>query len=88
MCITDMGILLFIQFANASIAFYETTKAADAVSALKNSLKPIATVKRDGKMQQVEEVLITIIIVTTVTTLTSLFVCLFSTMLCCRWMLL
>lgn len=49
----DMGILLFIQFANASIAFYETTKAADAVSALKNSLKPIATVKRDGVMKQV-----------------------------------
>jgi len=36
----DMGILLFIQFANASIAFYEITKAGDAVSALKNSLKP------------------------------------------------
>jgi len=45
----DMGILLFIQFANASIAFYETTKAGDAVAALKASLKPEATVKRDGK---------------------------------------
>ena len=67
-----MGILLFIQFANASIAFYETTKAADAVSALKNSLKPIATVKRDGKMQQVGEALITIIIIIIVTTLTCL----------------
>jgi H+-transporting ATPase len=42
----DMGILLFIQFANASIAFYETTKAEDAVAALKASLKPEATVKR------------------------------------------
>merc|ERR1719456_758755 len=47
----DMWILLFIQFANASIAFYETTKAGDAVEALKNSLKPKATVKRDGKWQ-------------------------------------
>jgi H+-transporting ATPase len=45
----DMGILLFIQFANASVAFYETTKAGDAVAALKASLKPEATVKRDGK---------------------------------------
>jgi H+-transporting ATPase len=45
----DMGILLFIQFANASIAFYETTKAGDAVAALKKSLKPEATVRRNGK---------------------------------------
>ena len=27
----DMGILLFINFANASIGFYETVKAGDAV---------------------------------------------------------
>jgi len=47
----DMGILLFINFANASIGFYETVKAGDAVAALKNSLKPKATVKRDGKWQ-------------------------------------
>jgi H+-transporting ATPase len=47
----DAGILIFIQFANASISFYETTKAADAVAALKSSLKPTATVKRDGKWQ-------------------------------------
>jgi len=47
----DMGILLFIQFANASIGFYETTKAADAVASLKDSLKPLATVKRDGKWE-------------------------------------
>jgi H+-transporting ATPase len=44
----DMSILLFIQFANASIGFYETTKAGDAVAALKSSLKPKATAKRDG----------------------------------------
>merc|ERR550514_1016624 len=47
----DMGILLFINFANAGIGFYETVKAGDAVEALKNSLKPKATVKRDGKWQ-------------------------------------
>ena len=45
----DFGILMFIQFANAGIAFYETTKAGDAVAALKASLKPEATAKRDGK---------------------------------------
>ena len=44
----DFAILIFIQFANASIAFYEITKASDAVEALKKSLKPLATVKRDG----------------------------------------
>merc|ERR1719191_2348652 len=50
----DMGILLFINFANASIGFYETTKAADAVDALKKSLKPKATAKRDGKWQVID----------------------------------
>ena len=45
----DMVILLTIQFTNASIGFYEMTKAGDAVAALKSSLKPQATVKRDGR---------------------------------------
>lgn len=31
----DMGILLGILFMNASISFYEMTKAGDAVAALK-----------------------------------------------------
>jgi H+-transporting ATPase len=50
----DCGILLFINFANAGIGFYETTKAADAVAALKKSLKPKATVMRDGKWQVID----------------------------------
>lgn len=54
----DAGILLFIQFANASISFYESTKAADAVAALKSSLKPTATVKRDGKWQVINGTLL------------------------------
>ena len=33
----DMAILLCIQFLNAGISFYETTKAGDAVAALKVS---------------------------------------------------
>jgi len=50
----DMGILLAIQFANASISFYETNKAGNAIAALKNSLKPSATVKRDGKWMEID----------------------------------
>ena len=49
----DTGILLFIQFANATIGFYEITKAGNAVAALKASLKPKATVKRDGRWQEI-----------------------------------
>jgi len=76
----DMSILLFIQFANASIGYYEITKAGDAVTyahcpfrdahpdlpsclvfsslsqvaALKKSLKPTATVKRNGVWKNVD----------------------------------
>ena len=50
----DMGILLFIQFANASIGYYEITKAGDAVAALKKSLKPEATVKRDDLWKKID----------------------------------
>ncbi|GFR41407.1 hypothetical protein Agub_g2090 [Astrephomene gubernaculifera] len=45
----DFGILLGIQFINAFLGWYETQKAGNAVAALKASLKPQATVKRDGK---------------------------------------
>ena len=54
----DMAILLAIQFANASISFYETTKAGDAVAALKASLKPKATVKRDGVWAEIDATLV------------------------------
>lgn len=50
----DMGVLLAIQFINATIGWYEITKAGDAVAALKASLKPLATVKRDGKWQNMD----------------------------------
>ena len=50
----DMSVLLGIQFANASIGYYEITKAGDAVAALKKSLKPVATVKRDGKFMNID----------------------------------
>mmetsp|Transcript_29117 Transcript_29117/g.62748 ORF Transcript_29117/g.62748 Transcript_29117/m.62748 type:complete len:961 (+) Transcript_29117:166-3048(+) len=54
----DMGILLMIQFANASIGYYEITKAGDAVAALKKSLKPVATVKRDGVFVNIDATLV------------------------------
>jgi H+-transporting ATPase len=54
----DMGILLGIQFTNGFISFYETTKAGDAVAALKSSLKPVATCKRDGKWTNVDATMI------------------------------
>ena len=54
----DMGILLVIQFTNAFISFYETTKAGDAIAALKSSLKPTATVKRNGKWEIIEGALV------------------------------
>ena len=50
----DMVILLVIQFTNASIGYYETTKAGDAVAALKHALKPLATVKRDGRWMNID----------------------------------
>ena len=54
----DMAILFFILFANATIGFHEITKAGDAVAALKASLKPSATVKRDGKFVTMDAALL------------------------------
>jgi len=54
----DMGILLMIQFANASISFYETNKAGNAIAALKNSLKPQATCKRNGSWDVMDATLL------------------------------
>ncbi|KAJ9446732.1 Cation transporter/ATPase [Diplonema papillatum] len=54
----DAAILLGIQLGNATIGWYETTKAGDAVAALKGALKPIATVFRDGKWQEIDTALV------------------------------
>jgi len=54
----DMAILFAILFINAFISFYETNKAGNAIAALKNSLKPTATVKRDGKFQTMDAALL------------------------------
>lgn len=50
----DGAILLAILLANATIGWYETIKAGDAVNALKNALKPVATANRDGKWQEID----------------------------------
>ncbi|KAL3756865.1 hypothetical protein ACHAWU_005127 [Discostella pseudostelligera] len=54
----DMGILLVIQFTNASISFYELNKAGNVVAASKNSLKPTATCKRNGKWEVIDPALL------------------------------
>ena len=54
----DTGILLLIQFTNASISFYESNKAGNAVAALKNSLKPTAICKRNGKWEVIDPTLL------------------------------
>jgi magnesium-transporting ATPase (P-type) len=54
----DMAILLVIQFTNASISFYELNKAGNAVKALKNSLKPTATCKRNGTWEVINATLL------------------------------
>jgi magnesium-transporting ATPase (P-type) len=54
----DMAILLLIQFANASISFYESNKAGNAIAALKSSLKPTATCMRDGTWNVIDAALL------------------------------
>jgi magnesium-transporting ATPase (P-type) len=54
----DMAILLAIQFTNASISFYESNKAGNAIAVLKSSLKPTATCKRDGKFNVIDAALL------------------------------
>jgi H+-transporting ATPase len=45
----DFSVLMVLQILNGTVGFVEDMKAGDAVAALKNSLKPEAHVKRDGK---------------------------------------
>jgi H+-transporting ATPase len=47
-----------MQFCNATIGWYEITKADNAVAALKATLKPVATAKRDGSWQQIDGALL------------------------------
>jgi len=44
----DFGVLMVLQFANALVGYTEERNAGDAIAALKNALKPMAHVCRDG----------------------------------------
>ena len=54
----DAFILCVIQFTNASISYYEMTKAGDAVAALQHSLQPTATAKRNGTWETIPATLL------------------------------
>jgi len=44
----DVGVLLTLQVVNGSVGYYEERSAGDAIAALKKSLAPRASAKRDG----------------------------------------
>jgi len=46
--------IVFLLFANASIGFWEETRAGNAVKALMDSLAPRAKVKRNGEWSEIE----------------------------------
>ena len=50
----DMGVLLALQLVNGVLGWYEDMKAGDAIEALKASLKPQATCKRDGMWNNIK----------------------------------
>jgi hypothetical protein len=45
----DFAVLLFLQFANATVGFIEESNAGDAIAALKAKLAPQCHVCRDGR---------------------------------------
>lgn len=54
----DLILLLFILLTNTTVGFFEITKADDSVAALKKSLHPSATVKRDGKFITIDTIFV------------------------------
>jgi H+-transporting ATPase len=54
----DFGTLLTLLFLNGAVGFWEDLRAGDAVAALKASLKPIATVKREGVWRKIDAALL------------------------------
>ena len=47
----DFGVLLVLQFANATVGYIEERNAGDAIAALKQQLAPQCHVCRDGIWQ-------------------------------------
>jgi H+-transporting ATPase len=54
----DFGVLLTLQILNSTVGWYEDHQAGNAVAALKASLKPEATVKRNGRARKVDAAVI------------------------------
>lgn len=54
----DLILLLFILLTNTTVGFLEITKAEDSVAALKKTLHPSATVKRDGKFITIDTIFV------------------------------
>eukprot|EP00605_Chrysophyceae_sp_TOSAG23-4_P002149 GSChrysophyteH1.ASY1.ANO1.2377.1 assembled CDS len=50
----DAIILLALNFANATLAYWELRRAGDALISLKSSLKPLAVCKRDGIWREID----------------------------------
>ena len=47
----DVAVLVVLQLLNVLVGFLEELKAGDSIAALRESLKPEATVKREGRVQ-------------------------------------
>ena len=50
----DVSVLVVLQLLNVLVGFIEELKAGDAIAALRESLKPEATVKREGRVYQTD----------------------------------
>ncbi len=51
---TDVGLILFVNFLNVSMGFYQEYNAQKTLSALRKILKPRAKVIREGKVKEIE----------------------------------
>ena len=50
----DVVVLVILQLLNVLVGFIEELKAGDAIAALRESLKPEATVKRGGRVYNMD----------------------------------
>mmetsp|Transcript_37714 Transcript_37714/g.97298 ORF Transcript_37714/g.97298 Transcript_37714/m.97298 type:complete len:982 (-) Transcript_37714:2113-5058(-) len=50
----DLGVILFLHCFNSFMGFYESSKAGNAIAALKNALAPECNAKRDGSWVKIK----------------------------------
>ena len=50
----DVAVLVVLQLLNVLVGFIEELKAGDSIAALRESLKPEATVKREGRVYNID----------------------------------